>query len=174
MRGKICDECRESFEPSRGSQRFCSTRCANRQRDRRRRHHNTPARSAPCPVVQDVTVATPSPERIRSQSSAALTAALADSYRFLDSLGTQLRSQSGDVEHLEAEIADQRAVIKSLRADVVRLHTAQQTDAQDLFHLGGKLLAFSRAAQMELDNTTKKLFRRRGWTSARNQDSQNP
>ncbi|MET3161871.1 UNVERIFIED_ORG: hypothetical protein ABIB19_000254 [Arthrobacter sp. UYEF10] len=65
-------------------------------------------------------------------------------------------------------------MIKSLRADVVRLHTAQQTDAQDLFHLGGKLLAFSRAAQMELDNTTKKLFRRRGWTSARNQDSQNP
>jgi uncharacterized coiled-coil protein SlyX len=77
----------------------------------------------------------------------------------------QLRSLATDIDRLEAENADQRATIKSLRADVVRLHTVQQTDAKDLLHLAGKLLARSQATGVALDNATKALFRRRGWSS---------
>lgn len=152
--------------PSRTSQRFCSTRCANRQRDRRRRRQTSPRRQPlPCQVPSQDTA---------PDSSNYPTAPGPPGNQALDSVLGQLRSQATDLDRLEAENADQRATIKSLRADVVRLHTVQQIDAQDLLHLGGKLLAFSRAAQMDLDNTTKALFRRRGWTSARNQEAQKP
>lgn len=149
--------------PSRTSQRFCSTRCANRQRDRRRRRQTSPRRQ---PLPGQVP-----PQGAAPDSSNAPTAPGPSGNQALDSVRGQLRSQATDIDRLEAENADQQTVIKSLRTDLLRLHAAQQTDAQDLLHLGGKLLAFSRAAQMELDNTTKALFRRRGWTSARNQDS---
>lgn len=91
----------------------------------------------------------------------------------MDSVLGQLRSQATDIDHLEAENADQRATIKSLRANVVRLHSVQLTDAKDLLHLAGRLLALARATGVELDNKTAALFRRRGWTTTtRDQNGQ--
>lgn len=91
----------------------------------------------------------------------------------LDSVLGQLRSQATDIDRLEAENSDQRAIIKSLRADVARLHTVQLADTKDLLHLAGRLLAHSQATGVELDNATKALFRRRGWASAsRKQEGQ--
>ena len=46
-----------------------------------------------------------------------------------------------------------------------RLQSGQQTDAHDLVHLAGKLLALSQATGVELHDSTKALFRRRGWTA---------
>jgi hypothetical protein len=71
-----------------------------------------------------------------------------------------------DIDSHEAEKAEQRTVIKSLLVDLARLQAIQQADAQDLVHLAGRLLALAQAAGVELDNNTKDLFRRRGWTSA--------
>ncbi|MDI3243248.1 hypothetical protein QK292_17065 [Arthrobacter sp. AL08] len=95
-----------------------------------------------------------------------MSAALAKSGQLLDSLHAQLRSQAVDIDHLEAENAEQLALIKSLRADIDRHETAHKADAQDLVRLAGKLLALSQATGLELDDNTKATFRRRGWTSS--------
>lgn len=160
MSGKTCEECRARFVPSRTSQRFCSTRCANRQRDRRRRRQTSRRRQ-------------PLPGQVPPQdanSTNAPTAPGPAGNQALDSVRGQLRSQATDIDRLEAENADQRTTIRSLRADFVRLHTVQQADAKDLLHLAGWLLAHSQATGVDLDNATKALFRRRGWSSA----SRNP
>lgn len=94
-----------------------------------------------------------------------LTTALAGSNQRLDSLRAHLRSQAVDVDHLEAENAEQCDVIKSLRADIARLQTSEQTDVQDLLHLAGRLLALSQATGVQLHTSTRALFRRRGWTA---------
>ncbi|MEQ4519287.1 hypothetical protein ABLI39_07995 [Pseudarthrobacter sp. B907] len=100
-----------------------------------------------------------------SRAAARLTASLASSKRAQESLRAQLRSQSADIDQLEAKNTEQRAVVKDLRLEVARLQTNQTTDAQDLVHLAGKLLALSNAAGVELDYNTKAIFRRRGWTA---------
>lgn len=163
MSGKICEECESSFEPSRTSQRYCSVRCGNRHRDRRRRHADTSATTAPNPELQNGPAA---PATCQRNPDARLTAALASSIEAQDSLRTQLRTQSADIEQLEADVEEQRAVIKKLRLDVARLQSVQQADVHDLLHLAGRLLAVSQATGVELDNPTRSLFRRRGWTAA--------
>ena len=95
-----------------------------------------------------------------------MSAALAKSNKLLDSLNAQLRSQAANIDHLKAENADQRAIIKSLRAEIDRYQTAHSPDAQDLVRLAGRLLALSQATGLEIDDTTKAVFRRRGWTSS--------
>ncbi|MET3718937.1 hypothetical protein [Arthrobacter sp. UYEF21] len=92
----------------------------------------------------------------------------------MDSVRSQLRSQATDIDRLSAENADQQTIVKNLRTDVARLKAIQQADAQDLIHIAGRLLAIARATGVDLDTTTKSLFRRRGWTAARNQDGQKP
>ena len=94
---------------------------------------------------------------------------LADNRHSLDSLRTRLRSQSADIDELEAENTDLRSTIKTLRGDILRLRTNQETDAHDLIYLAGRLLALSQATGVELDSATKELFRRRGWTAAARQ-----
>ena len=160
-------ECGERFGPSRTSQRFCSTRCANRQRDRRRRQRAKGAPPVPVEAAAPDSRARASghtelPHNAATRSSAAL----AKSSQLFESLHAQLRSQAVDIDHLAAENADQRALIKNLRADVASLQTAQSTDAQDLVRLAGRLLALSQATGLEIDDTTKAIFRRRGWTSS--------
>ena len=149
------------------SQRFCSTRCANRQRDRRRRHRTKGAPPAPgAAATPDPLAKASAPGAHQDNADARLSAALAKSCQLLDSLRVQLRSQATDIDHLAAENADQRALIKNLRADVASLQTAQRTDAQDLVRLAGRLLALAQATGRELDDTTRAIFRRRGWTSS--------
>ena len=168
MSGKSCGECGESFAPSRTSQRFCSARCANRQRDRRRRQAAAVTSSAPAAAVRrlgfDPEVG---PTETHRNASVRLAADLASSRRVQDSLRNQLRSQAVDIDRLEAENAEQRDVIRNLRADLARLQNIQQTDSHDLVHLGGKLLALTQATDVELQDSTKALFRRRGWTATK-------
>ncbi|WP_133185574.1 hypothetical protein [Arthrobacter sp. Bz4] len=71
-----------------------------------------------------------------------------------------------DIDHLTAENADQRDVIKSLRMDLDRYQSTHKADAQDLIRLAGKLLILSQATGQEIDDTTKTIFRQRGWTSS--------
>ncbi|KRE72700.1 hypothetical protein [Arthrobacter sp. Soil762] len=83
----------------------------------------------------------------------------------METLRTQLRSQSEDIDHLEAENSDHRATIKNLQTEIAHVRTVQQADAQDLIQLAGRFLALSRGAGIELDIGTKELFRCRGWTT---------
>ncbi|WP_426939747.1 hypothetical protein [Pseudarthrobacter sp. S6] len=95
-----------------------------------------------------------------------MSAAVAKSSQLVDSLRVQLRSQAADIDHLAAESSEERALIKSLRVEVASLQAAQRTDAQDLVRLAGRLLALSQTTGLEIDDTTKAIFRRRGWTSS--------
>lgn len=99
-------------------------------------------------------------------SDARSSAALAKRSKLRDSLQAQLRSQAVEIDHLAAENADQRAVIKNLRVDLDRYQTTHTSDAQDLVRLAGRLLALSQATGLEIDETTKAVFRRRGWTAS--------
>jgi hypothetical protein len=85
----------------------------------------------------------------------------------LDSFRAQLRLQSADIDDLKAQNAEQHATVSRFHDDLARLQIAQRCDAQDLVHLAGRLLALSRAAGVELDPSTKELFRRRGWSNLR-------
>lgn len=174
MSGKICGECGESFAPSRSSQRFCSTRCANRQRDRRRRHAVAVASPAPAvPLRRRGFDPEFGPREAHRKASGRLVADLTRSRQGQDSLRNQLRAQAVDIDRLGAENAEQRDVIRTLRADLARRQTIQQTDAHDLVHLGGKLLALTQATGVDLHRSTKALFRRRGWTATkRNPETQ--
>ena len=164
MSGKICQECRKAFKPSRKSQRFCSVRCGNRQRDRRRRHR------APSPGTAIRKAGAEAPAlKTRDRTITRLATVQPESRRKLDSLQTKLRTQFEDLDHLEAEISEQRATIKSLHGELVRLRVNQETDAHDLIHLASRLLALGQATGVELDDATKDLFRRRGWTTAARQ-----
>lgn len=165
MSGKTCEECRGLFLPTRASQRFCCTRCANRQRDRRRRRHSSPGRpTLHCQV----------PRQDAAPDASNATLALAPpSNQALDSVRSQLRTQATDIDRLEAQNSEQRAIVWNLRIDLDRLQTIQRTDTHDLIHLAGKLLALTQDVGVELDNSTKQLFRRRGWT-ATTQAAQKP
>ncbi|MGO4857655.1 hypothetical protein AB4074_10130 [Arthrobacter sp. 2MCAF14] len=161
MSGKNCEECKETFEPSRTSQRFCSARCANRKRDRRRRNRTAGASPAlPFAAAQDRVI---EPAAHLGNPGARLIADLAVSKQNQNFLHAHLRSQSAAVDHLEAENGEQRATIKSLQTEISRLKTSQRADAHDLVHLASRLLALARATGAELDNTVMELFRGHGW-----------
>ncbi|MET4144830.1 hypothetical protein [Arthrobacter sp. UYCo732] len=102
------------------------------------------------------------------------TPAVARSSQLLDSLRAQLRNQAVDIDRLEAENAEQRDAVRTFRGDLARLQTIQHTDALDLVHLAGKLLALSQATGVELHDSTKAMFRRRGWTAATNRNPETP
>jgi uncharacterized coiled-coil protein SlyX len=151
----------------RSTQRFCSTRCANRQRDRRRRQRIAGSTATPPGEPRsECVVAAKVPRAPQAGTDATLAAVRARNSRLLDSLRAQLRLQSANIDDLKAENAEQHATVKKLRVDLARLQTTQTCDAQDLVHLAGRLLALSRAAGVELDPSTKELFRRRGWSSS--------
>lgn len=107
------------------------------------------------------------------KASVKLVADLTSNRQSQDSLRKQLRAQAVYIDRLEAENAEQRDVIRNLRADLARLQNIQQTDSHDLVHLAGRLLAVSHATGVELHSSTKALFRRRGWTATqRNPETQ--
>jgi hypothetical protein len=112
------------------------------------------------------------PRARQTGRDATLAAARARNSRLLDSLRAHLRLQSANIDDLKAENAEQHATVNKLRVDLARLQTTQTCDAQDMVHLAGRLLALSRATGVELDPSTKELFRRRGWShSSRGQKS---
>jgi septal ring factor EnvC (AmiA/AmiB activator) len=173
MGGKVCDECGERFEPSRGLQRFCTTRCANRHRDRRRRQL-THATTIPSTGVERVKFATGEPGNVRQpvarQHTATRPFASTTQGRF-DALQIALRSQSSELERVEAENAEQQDRITQLQRELAQLKRTQQTNIQDLAHVAAKLVAFSQAKGLVLDRATIAILRRRGWVTSRPRQS---
>lgn len=171
MARKICEECRLCFEPSRRTQRFCSARCADKQRDRRRRNQIQVAAG----ISQESWggEATPELEATRQLAAALhatrqkLEATTKHCQDLLDSIQAKLRYQSSDVERLEAQNVEQHARIDLLQAEVARLKRAQRINVQDLAHIAAWLVSLAQAKGVALDAATLCILRRRGWTPSK-------
>ena len=170
MKNKTCEECRAGFDSSRNTQRFCSTRCANRQRDRRRRQKKQPlaGRSSGSPVISlgnhkaEETSHSPAEPLARRRHREASTRRC---QRAIDDLQTRLRSQSLDLEHAEAVNAEHQARISSLQTELAHLKRAQRINIKDLAHVAARLVAVTKAKGLPLDPGTIEILRRRGWIS---------
>lgn len=160
------------FEPSRKTQRFCRTRCADRQRDRRRRKRkqgadisaNDSYRAELPGTSQADCHSRPDLER-GDTSRRRHDPAIKQFQQSIDALHTQLRSQSLDLDRLEADNADQQSRIGVLQGEFARLKRAQRTNVQDLAHVAARLVAVTQAKQVPLDTKTIEILRRRGWIS---------
>jgi chromosome segregation ATPase len=170
VKKKTCEECRAGFYSSRNTQRFCSTRCANRQRDRRRRQKKQllARRSIDAPAVSlGIVEAEPAshsitepPARRRRREAAIIICK-----RAIDDLQTRLRSLSLDLEHAEAVNAEQQARISNLQTELAHLKRAQRINIKDLAHVAARLVAVTKAKGLPLDPGTVEILRRRGWIS---------
>ncbi|MGF9648847.1 hypothetical protein AAIH32_12770 [Pseudarthrobacter oxydans] len=160
---KKCEECTDGFHPIRRTQRFCSTRCANRQRDRRRRTRNRPALAGQAdPLATDLQAQLEATKRqLESKTKSC--------QRHREVLQSKLRSQACEIDRLEADISEQRATINLLQSEGARLKRAQRTNVQDLAHISAWLVSLAQAKGVALDQATLEIFRRRGWQPTRRQ-----
>ena len=85
----------------------------------------------------------------------------------IDSLTTELRSQSSELERLHAIYGELETRNSLLHNEVLRLKRAQRTNVQDLAHVAAALVHVSRAKGIALDTTTVSILRRRGWAPGR-------
>lgn len=169
MKKQTCEECRSAFDAARNGQRFCSTRCANRQRDRRRRQKKQllAGRSIPLAVALGTSEAEPASLSTTEPRTGGRyrEAATRRCQHAFDDLQTRLRSEALDFEHAEAVNAEQQARISSLQGELAHLKRAQRINIKDLAHVAARLLAVTKARGLPLDPGTVEILRRRGWIS---------
>lgn len=179
MQDQICPECGSHFKRSRSNQRYCSPRCAGRQRERRRRQRLGADRSPTSEPDPRVIAARLSKqltqtehqhrielERQRNTSDERLRAALSVGERRAGELASNLQRLSQAHDRLRALSREQLGRIHELSEEVHRLRDIQAIDGQDLRHLAGRLILLARQAGVALDKGTQALFRRRGWNAA--------
>lgn len=163
MTTKDCADCSGTFQPSRKSQRFCSTRCANRHRDRKRRLARSSAvASAPktnAPHLKAQLQATK--HKLESRT--------ASCQRQRELLQSKLRAQAAEIDRLEADNSEQRLSNNLLQSEVARLKRAQRTNIQDLAHIAAWLVSLAQAKGIALDPPTLEILRRRGWSPTNRQ-----
>jgi predicted RNase H-like nuclease (RuvC/YqgF family) len=87
--------------------------------------------------------------------------------RRVEILSSKLRSQSSEVDRLEAENSELRQRNNVLQAEVVRLKRAQRTNVQDLAHIAGWLVSLANAKGVALDAKTLNILDRRGWNPSK-------
>ncbi|MDQ0826167.1 hypothetical protein QFZ60_002340 [Arthrobacter sp. B2I5] len=165
MTVKICEECAGGFEPSRKSQRFCSIRCGNKKRDRMRRTARRPSVA----VEADAGAVVPKDELKAAQRQLATRTRIFQ--RRVDILQSKLRSQSCEIDRLEAENSEQRQNNNVLQLEVARLKRAQRTNVQDLAHLAAWLVSLANAKGVALDPASLDILNRRGWRPSKRQAS---
>ena len=163
MIAKNCEECAAGFEPSRKSQRFCSIRCGNRKRDRIRRA----ARRPTVAVEADAGAVVPKNELKALQRRLATRTKICQ--RRVEILQSKLRSQSCEIDRLEAVDSEQRRSNNLLQLEVARLKRAQRTNVQDLAHLASWLVSLANAKGVALDPATLDVLNRRGWHPSKRQ-----
>lgn len=160
---KQCEECAEGFQPARRTQRFCSTRCGNRQRDRRRRTRARPAQTSKTDsLAADLHAQLKATKRQLESKTRTC-------QRHREVLQSKLRSQACEIDRLEAENSDQRVRNNLLQSEVARLKRAQRINVQDLAHIAAWLVSLAEAKGVALDKATLEIFRRRGWNPSKHQ-----
>ncbi|MDQ0664663.1 hypothetical protein QFZ35_003161 [Arthrobacter ulcerisalmonis] len=160
---KNCEECAVAFEPSRKSQRFCSVRCGNRKRDRIRRRAKRP----PVVVQADDAAVVLKNELKTVKRLLAIETRICQ--RRVEILQSKLRSQSCEIDRLEAENSEQRQSNNLLQSEVASLKRAQRTNVQDLAHLAAWLVSLANAKGVALDTETLNILNRRGWHPSKRQ-----
>lgn len=89
--------------------------------------------------------------------------------RRVEILQSKLRSQSCEIDRLEAENSEQRRTNNLLQSEVARLKRAQRTNVQDLAHLAAWLVSLANAKGVPLDPATLDILNRRGWHPSKRQ-----
>jgi hypothetical protein len=89
--------------------------------------------------------------------------------RRVEILQSKLRSQSCEIDRLEAENSEQRQSNNVLQLEVARLKRAQRTNVQDLAHLAAWLVSLANAKGVALDPATLDILNRRGWHPSKRQ-----
>ncbi|WP_454810416.1 hypothetical protein [Paenarthrobacter nitroguajacolicus] len=84
-----------------------------------------------------------------------------------DRLLTEMRSQSSELERLQAIYGELETRNGLLHNEVLRLKRAQRTNVQDLARVAAVLLQVSHAKGIALDPVTLDILRRRGWLPGR-------
>ena len=82
-------------------------------------------------------------------------------------LQSKLRSQSCEIDRLEAENSELRKSNNALQSEVVRLKRAQRTNVQDLAHIAAWLVSLANAKGVALDSRTLDILNRRGWNPSK-------
>lgn len=85
----------------------------------------------------------------------------------IDTLQSALRSQSSELERLEAQNTEQQDRIRLLQSELARLKRAQRTNIQDLAHVAARLVSVTHSQRVALDRATVDILRRRGWNPGR-------
>ena len=157
---KNCEECSATFQQGRSSQRFCSARCGNRHRDRKRRAARGSAAAPAAKTIAPHLKAQLHATRRRLQSETE------SSQHQCELLQSKLRSQAEEIDRLEAADSELRLSNNGLQLEVARLKRAQITNVQDLAHLAAWLVSLANAKGVALDPATLEILRRRGWNPA--------
>lgn len=89
--------------------------------------------------------------------------------RRVEILQSKLRSQSCEVDRLEAENSELRQSNNVLQAEVIRLKRAQRINVQDLAHIAAWLVSLANAKGVALDSKTLDILDRRGWHPSKRQ-----
>lgn len=160
---KYREDCSGAFKSSRKNQRFCSTRCANRHRDRRRRDIHRSA-AAPAPGTNAPHLKTSLEATKRQLESTTMSC-----QRQREILQSKLRSQAPEIDRLEAENAEQRLSINRLESEVARLKRAQRINVKDLAHTAAWLVSLPMRKGCHSTPATLEILRRRGWTPTKRQ-----
>lgn len=87
--------------------------------------------------------------------------------RRVEILMSSLRSQSYEIDRLEADNSELRQSHNALQAEVMRLKRAQRTNVQDLAHIAAWLVSLANAKGVALDSRTLDILSRRGWSPSK-------
>ena len=177
MKTQECIGCGDPFEPGRKGQQFCSTACGNRQRDRRRRERlgAKSASTARSTVRAAETRSSFEWAKSRHQFGEELARQrealerrrlvdVADCERHLDRLQSELRMLASNFDQVCGEQGELRALNVELEQEVRRLRQSQREDALDLMFLATRIVMAPGDTGFQVDERTKALFHRRGWS----------
>lgn len=179
METKICRQCGTVFEPRRTTQKYCSTTCSRRRRDRdwRNRHHaeatrslraqlesaagenNTNLKAAKAAFQQHL-------EAVERRARDQITFQANRHERETEDLRTRLRDLASINVDIACEIPELKALITELQLENARLIHSQRADFQELMQIAGRLFELCSRLGLPLDKATKEIFQRRGWRTS--------
>ena len=174
-----CRQCGTVFEPQRITQKYCSTTCSRRHRDRewRTRHHTAAAQTLRAQletaVIENRVILEATTAKFQAQLDAAdrkardqLTFQANRNERETEVLRTRLRDLASINVDIACEVPELKAQITELQLENARLIHSQRADFQELMQIAGRLFELSSRLGLPLDKSTKDIFQRRGWRTS--------
>lgn len=179
METTICRQCGCVFKPRRTTQKYCSSTCSRRRRDRdwRTRQHadttQTLRAQLESEAIENRTTLEATTAKFQMQLDAAerkardlLTFQANRNERETDVLRTRLRDLASINVDIACEVPELKAQITELQLENARLIHSQRADFQELMQIAGRLFELSSRLGLPLDKATKEIFQRRGWRTS--------